>query len=86
MLINQTGFKGSVTFSYLLDILLDIFLIPQLILSLKLRNSNGNIFHCVHIALCSTLRFACCTSNASHLHERWKKWEQTAIKVSFLLT
>lgn len=26
------------------------------------------------------------TNNASHLHERWKKWEQTAIKVSFLLT
>lgn len=44
MLIDQTGFKGiSVTyFSYLLD--------TFLILSLKLRNSNGgNIFHCVHI-------------------------------------
>lgn len=51
MLIDQTGFKGiSVTyFSYLLD--------TFLILSLKLRNSNGgNIFHCVHYG--SSLRFA----------------------------
>lgn len=54
MLIDQTGFKGiSVTyFSYLLD--------TFLILSLKLRNSNGgNISLCAYIShYGSSLRFA----------------------------